>query len=207
MATDTRSRILDATAELYRRQGMAATGLKQIAAAANAPFGSIYHHFPGGKEQISEEVIHAEGVRYGLLVAGQLAAVTDIVEGIPDIFASAAARLVELDYTEACSIETIALEVASTNERLRLATEVVFTGWIDGLTQWFADTGLPNDECRSLAMCCLTSLEGAFVLCRSLRSTEPMIAAGLAVQSRTRAALHASGGRPAVRTTSAIRRE
>ncbi len=189
MATDTRTRILEATAELYRRQGMAATGLKQIAAASNAPFGSIYHHFPGGKEQISEEVIHAEGVRYGLLVADQLGTVTDIVDGLPDIFASAAALLVDLDYAEACSIETIALEVASTNERLRLATETVFTGWIDGLTQWFAGTGLPDDECRSLAMSCLTSLEGAFVLCRSLRSTEPMIAAGLAVQARARAAV------------------
>ncbi|MGF0313010.1 MULTISPECIES: TetR/AcrR family transcriptional regulator [Nocardiaceae] len=191
MANDTRARILEATAELYRRQGMTATGLKQIAAAANAPFGSIYHHFPGGKEQISEEVIHAEGVRYGLLVARQLAAVTDVVDGIPEIFASAATLLVELDYTEACSIETIALEVASTNERLRLATEAVFTGWIDGLTQWFTETGLPDEVCRSLALGCLTSLEGAFVLCRSLRSTEPMIAAGLAVQDRTRAAVHA----------------
>ncbi|OZC47569.1 TetR family transcriptional regulator [Rhodococcus sp. WWJCD1] len=191
MANDTRARILEATAELYRRQGMTATGLKQIAAAANAPFGSIYHHFPGGKEQISEEVIHAEGVRYGLLVGRQLAAVTDVVDGIPEIFASAATMLIELDYTEACSIETIALEVASTNERLRLATEAVFTGWIDSLTQWFTATGLPNEVCRSLALGCLTSLEGAFVLCRSLRSTEPMIAAGLAVQDRTRAAVHA----------------
>ncbi|WP_018180458.1 TetR/AcrR family transcriptional regulator [Jongsikchunia kroppenstedtii] len=189
MANDTRARILDATAELYRRQGMAATGLKQIAAAAGAPFGSIYHHFPGGKEQISEEVIHAEGVRYGLFVGQQLADVTDIPAEIPDVFNSAARLLEETDYAEACSIETIALEVASTNERLRSATETVFSSWIDGLTQWFGQTGLPDDVCRSLALSCLTSLEGAFVLCRSLRSTEPMIAAGLAVQARTRAAL------------------
>lgn len=192
MASDTRARILDATAELYRRQGMAATGLKQIATAANAPFGSIYHHFPGGKEQISEEVIYAEGVRYGLLVGYQLAVITDVADGISDIFASAAALLEELNYTEACSIETIALEVASTNERLRIATATVFSGWIDALTQWFTGTGLPNDVCRSLALGCLTSLEGAFVLCRSLRSTEPMVAAGLAVQDRTRAALQMS---------------
>ncbi|NMM92497.1 TetR family transcriptional regulator [Rhodococcus sp. SRB_17] len=192
MASDTRARILDATAELYRRQGMAATGLKQIAAAANAPFGSIYHHFPGGKEQISEEVIYAEGVRYGLLVGHQLAVITDVADGISDIFASAAALLEGLNYTEACSIETIALEVASTNERLRIATATVFSGWIDALTQWFTGTGLPNDVCRSLALSCLTSLEGAFVLCRSLRSTEPMVAAGLAVQDRTRAALQMS---------------
>ncbi|MDT5403022.1 MAG: TetR/AcrR family transcriptional regulator, lmrAB and yxaGH operons repressor, partial [Mycobacterium sp.] len=82
---DTRERILLAAAELYRRQGMPATGLKQIAAAANAAFGSIYHHFPGGKEQISEEVISAEGVRYARLVGEQLSAATDPVDGIAGV--------------------------------------------------------------------------------------------------------------------------
>ncbi|GAB11672.1 putative TetR family transcriptional regulator [Gordonia araii NBRC 100433] len=189
MATDTRERIIESTAELYRRQGMTATGLKQIAAAANAPFGSIYHHFPGGKEQISEEVIRAEGIRYSAMVGPQLAAVDDLVAGIPDLFAAAAAQLESMDYTEACSIETIALEVASTNERLRVATATVFTGWIAELTGWFAQTGLPDTACRRLALGFLTSLEGAFVLCRSLRSTEPMTAAGVAVQAMTRAEL------------------
>jgi AcrR family transcriptional regulator len=57
----TRGRILDATALLYRRQGMSATGLKRISRAARAPGGSIYHHFPGGKEAITVEVIRRGG--------------------------------------------------------------------------------------------------------------------------------------------------
>ncbi|QKT06232.1 TetR/AcrR family transcriptional regulator [Gordonia sp. X0973] len=189
MATDTRERILDSTAGLYRRQGMSATGLKQIAAASNAPFGSIYHHFPGGKTQISEEVIYAEGARYSALVGPQLAAVDDVVSGIPELFASAGALLEEMDYSEACSIETIALEVASTNERLRKATAAVFTGWTTELTRWFSQTGLPEAACRRLALGFLAGLEGGFVLCRSLRSVEPMTAAGAAVAAMARAEL------------------
>nr|WP_296766108.1 TetR/AcrR family transcriptional regulator [Rhodococcus sp. (in: high G+C Gram-positive bacteria)] len=191
MAVHTRQRIIDATAELYRRQGMAATGLKQISAASTAPFGSIYHHFPGGKEEISEAVIAAEGKRYGQLVGPQLAAVTDVVAEIPALFASAGRLLAALDYTEACSIETIALEVASTNERLRLATATVFNRWIDDLDTWYGQMGLPENERRRLALVFLTSLEGAFVLCRSLRSLEPMDAAGTAVQAATRAIVDA----------------
>lgn len=84
----TRERILQATAELYRRQGMSATGLKQISGAAKAPFGSIYHHFPGGKEAISVEVIRSEGIRYGEFVGAQLAD-TDPATGIPQLFESA----------------------------------------------------------------------------------------------------------------------
>jgi AcrR family transcriptional regulator len=184
---DTRERILLAAAELYRRQGMPATGLKQIAAAASAAFGSIYHHFPGGKEQISEEVIRAEGVRYALLVGEQLSAATDPIDGIPGVFEAAGALLEATDYAEACSIETIALEVASTNDRLRAATAEVFEDWTAMLAHWFAGAGLAEEDCRRLALAALGALEGAFVLCRSLRSTEPMAAASAAVLAAARA--------------------
>ena len=52
---------MDSSAELFRRQGYTATGIKQILAAANAPFGSLYHFFPGGKEQLGAETIRASG--------------------------------------------------------------------------------------------------------------------------------------------------
>jgi AcrR family transcriptional regulator len=183
----TRSRILDATAELYRRQGMPATGLKQISAAAQAPFGSIYHHFPGGKEAISVEVIRREGIRYGELVGAQLAD-TDPLTGIPQLFEKAGRDLEAQDYSEACSIETIALEVASTNERLRVEAAEVFQSWLTGLAAWFGQLALTESECRRLAMITLTALEGAFVLCRTLRSIDPIIAAGDGVQAAVRAA-------------------
>jgi TetR/AcrR family transcriptional regulator, lmrAB and yxaGH operons repressor len=183
----TRDRILEATAELYRRQGMPATGLKQISAAANAPFGSIYHHFPGGKESISVEVIRFEGIRYGEFVGAQLAD-TDPLGGIPQLFENASALLESQDYAEACSIETIALEVASTNERLRIEAAGVFESWLTGLAAWFGQLGLDDDECRRLAIVTLTALEGAFVLSRTMRSTEPLLAAGHGVQAAVRAA-------------------
>ncbi|MFN3007896.1 TetR/AcrR family transcriptional regulator [Mycolicibacterium wolinskyi] len=178
----TRDRILEATAELYRRQGMAATGLKQISRASRAPFGSIYHHFPGGKESISVEVIRCEGVRYGELVSAQLAQ-TDPADGIPQLFENAGRLLESQDYSEACSIETIALEVASTNERLRVEAAEVFESWLARLADWFMQLELTAEQSRRLAAITLTALEGAFVLCRTLRSTEPMIDAGIGVQA------------------------
>ena len=55
----TRERIVESSAELFRRQGYTATGVKQIVTAAQAPFGSLYHFFPGGKEQLGAEAIRA----------------------------------------------------------------------------------------------------------------------------------------------------
>jgi len=184
----TRERILQATAELYRRQGMSATGLKQISGAAKAPFGSIYHHFPGGKEAISVEVIRSEGIRYGEFVGAQLAD-TNPATGIPQLFESAGRLLQSQDYSEACSIETIALEVASTNEVLRQESATVFENWLTGLARWFGQLDVDEATNRRLAVITLTALEGAFVLCRTLRSVEPIIAAGQGVQAAVTATL------------------
>lgn len=184
----TRERILQATAELYRRQGMSATGLKQISSAARAPYGSIYHHFPGGKVSISVEVIRCEGIRYGQFVGAQLAH-TDPARGIPQLFENAGKLMESQDYSEACSIETIALEVASTNERLRLEAAEVFEGWLARLSDWFGQLHVTPEQSRKLALVTLTALEGAFVLCRTLRSTEPLIVAGQGVQAAVDAAL------------------
>ncbi|MEV0766998.1 TetR/AcrR family transcriptional regulator [Nocardia salmonicida] len=184
----TRERILEATAELYRRQGMSATGLKQISSTANAPFGSIYHHFPGGKEAISVEVIRREGVRYGAFVGTQLAD-ADPATAIPQLFENAGRLMESQDYSEACSIETIALEVASTNERLRSEAAEVFQDWLTRLAQWFGQLDVTEQQSRALAISTLTALEGAFVLCRTLRSIEPIVLAGQGVQSAVTAAL------------------
>src|SRR5581483_2783743 len=64
----TRERIVGAGAELFRRQGYSATGVKQIVTAAQAPFGSLYHHFPGGKEQLGAEAVRVSGAIYEQLI-------------------------------------------------------------------------------------------------------------------------------------------
>lgn len=178
MTSDTRTRILTATGELFRRQGMTGTGLKQIAAAAGAPFGSIYHFFPDGKQQLADEVIRSSGAAYGEHVMSIFDACPDLPSAIEQSFVGAAQHLVDTDYTDACPIETIALEVASTNERLRMATADVFAGWIEAGTGRVPARELPQPVRRALIIGFITSLEGAFVLARAMRSTEPLEAAG-----------------------------
>ncbi|MFD9895419.1 TetR/AcrR family transcriptional regulator [Amycolatopsis sp. NPDC059027] len=170
-----------AGAELFRRNGYTGTGVKQIVEAANAPFGSLYHFFPGGKEQLGEEVIRTSGMMYIQVLEIFLEPAPDLVSGIEAAFAGAAATLRETGYADACPIATVALEVASTNEQLRIATADVFEAWLKAGTERFGQFGLGEDAARTLTMTLVTSLEGAFVLSRSLRSTEPIAIAGSAV--------------------------
>jgi AcrR family transcriptional regulator len=192
MPSSTKERILDSTAELFRRQGYTATGMKQIAAEASAPFGSVYHFFPGGKEELGAEVIRTSGRLYMQLFAAVISEYPGTIEAVGAFFTGAAQTLHETDYADACPIATVALEVASTNETLREATADVFEEWIAGATEYFVFAGVTRARARELAFSMLSLLEGAFIFCRALRSTEPMTVAGDAAVALVRAALKES---------------
>ena len=127
---DTRQRLVDASAALLQRQGLTGTGIKQILAEAQAPFSSLYHHFPGGKEELATAAIRASGARYQALVEGVWDEAPDVISSVAAVFEGAAETLEATDFAVACPIATVALEVASTNEPLRLATAEVFDSWI-----------------------------------------------------------------------------
>ena len=193
MPSSTKERILDSTAELFRRQGYTATGMKQIAAEASAPFGSVYHFFPGGKEELGAETIRTSGRLYMQLFAGVIAENPEVLDAVEAFFSGAGETLRETDYADACPIATVALEVASTNETLREATADVFEEWMAGATEYFVFAGIPRAPARELAFSMLSLLEGAFIFCRAMRSTEPMTIAGSAAVALVRSALESSG--------------
>jgi AcrR family transcriptional regulator len=190
--TGTRQRIVDASAALMRRQGYEATGMKEIVTTASAPFGSVYHFFPGGKEQLGAETIRWSGAEYGKLLAAALETSTDLTAGVRAFFTGAAEHLVATGYADACPIATIALEVSSHSEVLRKACDEVFGMWIEEGTRRFTDQGIPAGTARRLVVALLSLLEGAFVLCRAARSTE-----ALEIASDTAATLIAAATPPA----------
>src|SRR4051812_1412172 len=159
------------------RQGYAATGMKQIVEASRAPFGSIYHFFPGGKEELGEETIRAAGAFFGALFEGYLGAYPDLPTAVAEFFDGAAEALENTGYTDACPIETIALEVASTNDRLRRATADVFEGWVQAFERSAVEAGMGQPAALELGLSTVCALEGAFILSRAQRSTAPMAAA------------------------------
>ncbi|GLX54365.1 TetR/AcrR family transcriptional regulator [Streptomyces sp. MB22_4] len=186
---ETRQRIVRAGTELFRRSGYTGTGMKQIAAAADAPFGSIYHFFPGGKTQLAEEVVRTSGAVYLGLVTTLMTPYEDRVAATADAFTAAAGTLVELDFADPCPIATVALEVASTNEPLRRATSEVFDSWTAQLAAYYAAGGIPEPRARDTATSVIALLEGSFMLSRAARSTAPVLAASGAAAAIVRAAL------------------
>ncbi|MGC5000253.1 MULTISPECIES: TetR/AcrR family transcriptional regulator [unclassified Streptomyces] len=190
---DTRTRIQGAAAVLFRRHGYSATGLKRIAAEADAPFGSIYHFFPGGKQQLAEDMIRTSGTEYGRMVLALLDSVPDPAESLVHAFDAAADDLAAADYADACPIGTVALEVASSNEVLRIATAEVFEEWVGTATGWFGHWVAEPKTARSLAYSMVMMLEGAFMLSRAARDPEPLRVAGRSMAELLRTAIAQAG--------------
>lgn len=178
-----------ASAELLRRQGYAGTGLKQILAQAEAPFGSLYHFFPGGKEELAEEVIRTGGRFFLELYRAVAREADDFPATVDGFFAGAAATLEATDFADACPIATIAGEIASTHERLRRASADAFQSWLDAVAGDAEAAGVAPAPARQLAQAVLAVLEGAFLLSRTSRSLEPMHAARHAALALVAAAL------------------
>ena len=174
----TRDRIIVATNELFRRHGYNGTTLSQISKASGATIGSIYHFFPGGKEALAVAVVETTGSVYLELFLSIVAEAPDPAGAFADFFAGAAAVLEESDFIDPCPIGTVAREAASTSEPLRLAARSAFDSWIDAAGDHLRDAGVPPEEAAELAAVFVSTVEGMFVLSRTKRTTEPLMAAG-----------------------------
>ncbi len=186
MARSTRESILTAAAELMRRKGYGAVGMKDIAAASGAPIGSLYHHFRGGKVQIAREALINAGAAYALLIPSIVDEHTDLGSAIEAVFTQAADDMASTGFANMCPVASVAAEVADTVEELRETSASVFQGWVDGGTAYFHGRGLDEPRARELTLVLIGALEGAFVLARTLRDTEPLLAAGRALSPQYR---------------------
>jgi AcrR family transcriptional regulator len=186
MARSTRESILTAAAELMRRRGYGAVGVKDIVAVSGAPIGSLYHHFPGGKLQIAREALANAGAAYGLLIPALVDPHNDLGAAVVAVFGQAAEDMAGTGFANMCPVASVASETADTVEELRQTAAEVFTAWVDGGAAYFAARGLDQASAREVTLALIGALEGAFVLSRTLRSTEPLTAVGRTLAVRYR---------------------
>ena len=181
MAVKTDQRIVRAMAELLRVQGYAATGLQQLARAAGAPIGSIYHHFRGGKREVAATALRQAGAAYIQLLPMLLDQHADLPTAIDAAFAAAADDIANTGWANMCPVGTVAGEIADTEPDLRQVAAEVIASWVDEGSRYLASRGLSQTDARAAMYALLTALEGGFLLARAQHAVEPLLAAGHAI--------------------------
>ncbi len=172
--SDTRRRVLDASTQIFRRQGYAATGLKQIVSEGEAPVGSLYHFFPGGKEQVAVQALARWGERSAELIERIFTGSEDPAAAAVFWFGLAAQALLKSDYADGCPVGAVACEVAGTNEALRVVCAEAFEAWQARVAIQLIAEGVSRQEAKELASFAVAALEGAYMMSRIARSTKPL---------------------------------
>ena len=144
-----REAFVRATGKLLRRQGYGATGINEIVAASGAPKGSLYFHFPGGKEGLAVAAMTSEGQRLRDAIAALLRSHSDVVEAVARVIDALAAGLEQSNFKDGCPLATVALEQATQSEAVRDAAVSGFNSWLEQIEQRLLDAGVPTNPCRA----------------------------------------------------------
>jgi len=161
--------MIAATARLLATGGLEGASLAEILATAKAPRGSMYHHFPGGKDQLVGEAIDLVGSR-------SLESMADVDGQSPEVVARRfldgwRELLIKANYRAGCAV--LAVTVATESSELRRHASAVFASWIERLTELFIAGGLPPETASDLATELLAISEGAVAISRARHDVAP----------------------------------
>lgn len=172
MIRDTRQRLLTTSARLLQRQGFHGTGLNQIVAEAGAPKGSLYFHFPGGKDQLTAEAIGLAGSSVDAALARHQD--TTARRALDSYLAEVATLLERTEFREGCPIATVALEVGCSSTEIGDACAAAYDRLIERVAEWVEADGVDPEDARETAFLVYAAIEGALVFAKAQRSVQPI---------------------------------
>jgi TetR/AcrR family transcriptional regulator, lmrAB and yxaGH operons repressor len=173
-STDARWKAVETAARLFQQQGYHGTGLAQILQESGAPKGSFYFHFPRGKEQLAEEAIAASSKEVAGLIEHAAGRSANPAEFIARTARALGRWLADSGYRDGCPVTTVALEMAHESEPLRRACDDAYASWQRQVAAYLEASGHDAAAAADLAALVVSAMEGALLLCRSARSTEPI---------------------------------
>ncbi|MBZ9887012.1 TetR/AcrR family transcriptional regulator [Mesorhizobium sp. BR1-1-3] len=174
MANDTRTRILETTGLLLRQRGYHGTSLNDILSASGAPRGSLYFHFPGGKDQLVIEVTRASVADVTERLGEALAAEKDPAVAVHHIYQSVGRMLEDNQFSLGCPIAPVVLDSPTDVPELAELCRSAFEQWIGLLRDAFVRAGVPARRAHALALLVESSLEGLMVIARATSDRAPV---------------------------------
>lgn len=172
--TDARERVLRTATELFRAQGYHGTGLNQVLADSGAPKGSLYFHFPGGKQQLATESLERSGTELCDLIEAALAAARSPAGAVRAVATTLAETLSSSDFRDGCPIATVALESGVAGEAVRQASERAYRSWLEVVADYLRRHDFGPQHAEALAVLIISSIEGALLLAKTQRDTAPL---------------------------------
>jgi AcrR family transcriptional regulator len=169
MAGDTRHRMIVGAARLLAERGLQETSFSEVLELTGAPRGSIYHHFPEGKDQLVASAVDLAGAHAIALI--ERSAGMPASEVTAHFLGMWREVLVRSDFKAGCSV--LAVTIATDSLDLLGHAATVFRGWRIRLAELLRDGGMIEPDAQRFAAMLIAGTEGAVVLSRAEQSMEP----------------------------------
>lgn len=174
----TRERIVRTTAKLMQQQGYAATGIKQIAREAPATLGSVYHFFPGGKQELAVAAIRHGDEEFAEMLEQIMTDYADPGEAVYQVAAQTGAYLQDTGWTDGCPVTATALETSGRVPEIQQACVETFANWERVVFRKLTESGFSDKDARELAATVINAISGAEVSAQVTRTVEPLESVG-----------------------------
>lgn len=131
-------------------------------------------HFPDGKAELAIEAVTAAGRAIGEGIEFLLESSDDVGEAVGRVLDFLAADLRESDFQHGCPVGTVALDIASCSEPIRLACSEIFDEWLEKIERRLRVAGWSEQAAADQAFVIVSGTEGALILARSRRDAAPV---------------------------------
>lgn len=169
MSSDSRQKMIESAVNLLAMRGLQGTAFSDVLERSGAPRGSIYHHFPKGKDELVDAAIELSGQRaLRVLDAVEGASASAITAYFLDLWREV---LVRSKFRAGCAV--LAVTVATDSPDLLDHAAAVFRAWRTRLAELYVAAGLEPDTASSFATTLVAASEGAVVLSRAEQSLDP----------------------------------
>lgn len=169
-----RTQMIEGASRLFSRQGYRSTTMRGIVEEAGAPWGSVHHYWPGGKEQLGVAAIQFGDQCVRGLITHCVETAATAGEAVAMYLALVGQVLEDSGWVSGCPVTTVALEVASDGTAVTEACAAAFDGWRALWAAAFRAAGVAAGPSGELATTVVGGISGALVLSRVSRDIAPM---------------------------------
>jgi len=171
---NTKENLIETAAKLFETKGYYATGLNEILAESGAPKGSLYYHFPKGKEQLALAAIHSEGEKIKSKVLTSLERIENPVDSVVSIIEDIATIIDSDQKTKDMTISLIALETYLTSEVLRNACLEIYTSLENIYAEKLIRSGMNKEDASKLGCVISEMIEGGITYSLVRKNGNPL---------------------------------
>ncbi|PKA07042.1 TetR/AcrR family transcriptional regulator [Leptospira harrisiae] len=180
---ETRQKMIEVMSGLLEENGYESTGLTELGKETDTPKGSLYFHFPGGKDELTSLALLHSGNQLNLFFQSILSETDSPTHAIKQVFHLLEERIVSSDYKKGCPIATTAMETSGSVPSISNVCAEIYSMWLKTFETYLMEKGYTSRIAKNLSLSLLSLWEGALLLSKLQKSPEPLRVAAKTAES------------------------